>query len=432
MDSDGSPASDARFSFLSAAPAEVRRIEAGDPEAVLGMVARLGLPEAGSGEAAGSGLEIARDESAIPHWIGYIAYDACAAPSLSSGHELGHFRSPGICFARYPALFVFDHREGRNFVAGDDEPTCLSLLELAAIAAGSGEPIGSPSPIAPVKVGPVSASDPAEHARAIAEALELIARGDLYQVNLARKLTAKFEGPPIALALAMRHESPVPLGMFFDDGQRAVVARSMERFLRWKRPSGRLHTRPIKGTKPRAQEQPGSESDASEQKALVADPKEQAEHAMIVDLMRNDLSRVAAIGSVKVVEAFKVEPFARLHHLVSTIACKTRPEVTASEVLRATFPPGSVTGTPKLKAIETIKALEPEPRGIYTGALGFIDRLGGLSLAVAIRTAVIEKGVASYFAGGGIVEASNIAREIEETDLKARVFTDAIKSLSER
>jgi anthranilate/para-aminobenzoate synthase component I len=153
---------------------------------------------------------------------------------------------------------------------------------------------------------------------------------------------------------------------------------------------------------------------------------------MIVDLMRNDLGRVAAIGSVEVVERFVVEPFARLHHLVSTVACTTRPETRVSDVLRATFPPGSVTGTPKLRAIEAIDALEPTARGIYTGAVGFIDRAGGLSLAVAIRTAVVERGVASYFAGGGIVEASDIAREIAETDLKARVFTDAIDKLAEQ
>jgi anthranilate/para-aminobenzoate synthase component I len=150
---------------------------------------------------------------------------------------------------------------------------------------------------------------------------------------------------------------------------------------------------------------------------------------MIVDLVRNDLGRVAAIGSVQVEQRFAVEPFARLHHLVSTVACTTRPEVRASDILYATFPPGSVTGTPKLRAIETIAALEPVPRGIYTGALGFVDRAGGLSLSVAIRTAVVEGSEASYFAGGGIVEASQITREIAETELKARVFVDALRGL---
>ncbi|HKU44274.1 MAG TPA: anthranilate synthase component I family protein, partial [Polyangiales bacterium] len=262
-----------------------------------------------------------------------------------------------------------------------------------------------------------------KHARAIELALEHIARGDIYQVNLARRFWARYDGSPLALALAMRRESPVPLGMYFDDGRRAVVGRSMERFLRWQRSERRLETRPIKGTVAR------SGRDLEEQSALLGDPKEHAEHAMIVDLMRNDLGRVAAVGSVRVEQRFAVEPFARLHHLVSTVACTTRPEVRASDILYATFPPGSVTGTPKLRAIETIAALEPVRRGIYTGALGFVDRAGGLSLCVAIRTAVVEAGVASYFAGGGIVEASDIAREIAETELKARVFVDALRAL---
>jgi para-aminobenzoate synthetase component 1 len=379
------------------------------------MFDAMKVPEAGSG-----GI----DPSAIPYWIGYMAYDACASHARVEG-------GPGLCFGRYPAVIAIDHHAARSFVAGDDARACERLLALAGLAADGGALNGAGSclPQAGGRVGPVHAADPAEHARAIERALELIGRGELYQVNLARKLCAPFERAAFDLALAMREESPVPLGMFFEDGERAVIARTMERFLRWKLPERRLHTRPIKGTTPR--EDRGASRESEEQRALVADPKEHAEHAMIVDLMRNDLGRVAAVGSVEVVEQFVVEPFARLHHLVSTVACTTRPETRRSDVLRATFPPGSVTGTPKLRAIEVIDALEPAARGIYTGAVGFIDRAGGLSLAVAIRTAVVERGVASYFAGGGIVEASDIEREIAETELKARVFTDAIAKLAE-
>jgi anthranilate/para-aminobenzoate synthase component I len=442
LDSDGSGGTEARFSFLSAAPVEWRRAPAGDFAALDGLrvpepavAADGGGAEAdaqGASAGAASGAELC--PSLVPCWIGYIAYDA-----------------PGMCFARYEAVFVFDHCADRRYVAGDDAAACQRLLDLASLAADGGEParesaqalaadgdasrarnIASSSldreperACEGVTAGPVTVADPAEHAGAIAAALALIARGELYQVNLARKLTAPFSGPPLALALAMRDESPVPLGMFFDDSERAVVARSMERFLRWRLPERRLHTRPIKGTRPRVT---GTDA-AEDRRALASDPKEHAEHAMIVDLMRNDLGRVAAIGSVEVAERFVVEPFARLHHLVSTVACTTRPEVCTSDILRATFPPGSVTGTPKIRAIETIAALEPTPRGIYTGAVGFIDRAGGLSLAVAIRTAVVERGVATYFAGGGIVEASDVAKEIDETVLKARVFTDAVTRL---
>jgi len=150
---------------------------------------------------------------------------------------------------------------------------------------------------------------------------------------------------------------------------------------------------------------------------------------MIVDLMRNDLGRVAEVGTVKVEAPLIVEPFTGLYHLVSTVSCVTRPEVSLEAVLEATFPPGSVTGAPKIRALEIIEELEQHPRGIYCGALGFIDHDGGLSLAVAIRTATVAGGRVCYWAGGGIVEASDPDREVAETELKASVFLDAVATL---
>jgi anthranilate/para-aminobenzoate synthase component I len=150
---------------------------------------------------------------------------------------------------------------------------------------------------------------------------------------------------------------------------------------------------------------------------------------MIVDLMRNDLGRVAIPGTVDVAGLFDVEPYAGLAHLVSTVRCVTRPEITLTDVLGATFPPGSVTGAPKIRAVQLIEALERSPRGVYCGAYGHVDRAGGLHLAVAIRTATIAEGLAEYHAGGGLVEASRPAKELAETELKARVFLDALASL---
>ena len=150
---------------------------------------------------------------------------------------------------------------------------------------------------------------------------------------------------------------------------------------------------------------------------------------MIVDLFRNDLGRVSQVGSVCVPEVMAVEPYAGLHHLVSTVRCRTRAGTRLRDVLEATFPPGSVTGAPKLAAIDLIEALEPTPRDAYTGAVGFVDRAGGLSLAVAIRTAICEAGELRYFAGGGIVEASDPDRELAETELKAEVFRSALAAL---
>lgn len=353
--------------------------------------------------------------SEVPRWIGWIAYDA--ARPVHPDRPFASLNADVVSFARYDALAAFDHATGVCCIVGDDPSACARLAaRLGACTADA--PRG--------RVHGVVTPDPAVHRAAIQAALQHIARGDVYQVNLARCWRAGIEGHPLALFLAMRAASPVPLGCYFDDGRCQVLARSMERFLRWERRRCELVTRPIKGTIGRE----GSR-DAIEGAELRADPKERAEHAMIVDLMRNDLGRVASLGTVEVVDLMRVEAYAGLHHLVSTIRCRTAPGTTPGAILEATFPPGSVTGTPKVRAMEIIDALEPCARGVYTGALGFVDREGGLSLAVAIRTAVVSRGEVEYWAGGGIVEASQLEREVAETELKARVFLDAVRSLAQ-
>ncbi|HEY6877912.1 MAG TPA: chorismate-binding protein, partial [Polyangiales bacterium] len=182
----------------------------------------------------------------------------------------------------------------------------------------------------------------------------------------------------------------------------------------------RLVTSPIKGTVARAGD------DAAEARGLLADPKERAEHAMVVDLMRNDLSRVCEVGSVRIEELMAVLPFAGLSHLISTIAGRARPGLGIAELLAETFPPGSVTGAPKERVLRAIAALEPVPRGIYCGCYGFLDRAGGCSLAVAIRSAIVHDGYVDYHAGGGIVADSDPQRELNETELKAAMFVRAL------
>ncbi|MBW2159728.1 MAG: anthranilate synthase component I family protein [Deltaproteobacteria bacterium] len=272
-------------------------------------------------------------------------------------------------------------------------------------------------------VGDIEVDAAPSHRKAIERALDYIGMGEVYEVNVARRWSAPFEGDALELWQAMRAASRVPLGMFFDGGEHAVLACTMERFIHWDAGSKTLVTRPIKGTIRREATDDGASH------RLRADPKEQAEHSMIVDLMRNDLGRVAELGTVRVDAPLIVEPFTGLYHLVSTVSCITRPEVSLEAILEATFPPGSVTGAPKVRALEIIEELEPHPRGVYCGALGFIDHDGGLSLAVAIRTATVSRGRVRYWAGGGIVEASDPDREVAETELKARVFLDAVASL---
>jgi para-aminobenzoate synthetase component 1 len=355
--------------------------------------------------------------------MGFVAYDAALKGSVHTPTRIA--RAPGtplLWFGRYDAVLAWDESAGESWLVGDDEAACNRL------ASRLEEGRARPEPTA--QIDEVVAPDPALHRRAIAAALEHIAEGDIYQVNLARRFSAPFEGEPLALFLAMREASPVPLGFYADTGDHAVLARTMERFLSWDGPEGGLSTRPIKGTIAREGD------DATEASRLRSDEKERAEHSMIVDLMRNDLGRVAAVGTVVVEEPLVVEPYAGLSHLVSTVRCTTAPGVDLADIFAATFPPGSITGTPKIRAMQIIEALEDEPREVYTGAVGMIDRSGGARFAVAIRTAQVRAGRSGnevvYHAGGGLVEASDPGREVAETELKARVFFDAVRSLRRR
>lgn len=397
LDADG--ASDAgRRLFLGAAPVETLRIPWG--EDALDALERLG-----------------RGRGAHPRWIGYVAYDAFWARSKDAPRMARDERWPVLLLHRYDALIEVDLPLARARLLADDRAAADRALER----------LGSPPETAgPVRVDALRVTPRATHAAAVERAREHIAAGDVYQVNLARTWRGDFEGDPLALWLAMREASPVPLGLYLDGGDHQVLARTMERFLEWhpdEAGRGPIATRPIKGTIARAG------ADDREAAALRTDPKEHAEHAMIVDLVRNDLGRVTETGSVAVDAPFAVEPYAKLSHLVSTVRGTTREGTTLGAVLEATFPPGSVTGAPKSSALRIIEALEPVPRGAYCGAVGFVDGAGGLSLAVAIRTAFVGGGEVRYHAGGGLVWDSNPEREVAETELKARVFLDALTEL---
>lgn len=396
-----------RFSFVGSDPLAIVEARADDADP-LAVLARCTPPPPHGGPA-----PLGPEE--VPAWIGFLAYDAAWAGRADARHRRDA-ATPVVRFGRYDALLAFDHREGAAYLVGDDDGA-LSRLEAR---------LEAPAPRLEARVGEISIPDAAVHARAIERVLEHIAAGDVYQVNLARCFEAPFEGSALALFLAMREASPVPFGFYAAHRDLAIAGRSMERFLRWDASSRRVESRPIKGTTARAG------ADAEERRALRASEKEQAEHAMIVDLVRNDLGRVAETGSVKVERLLEVEPYARLHHMVSTVAARTRVDVGAVDVLRAAFPPGSVTGAPKLRAIRLIEDLEDVARGVYCGATGFVDRAGGLSLSVAIRTAQVADGRVRYHAGGGLVWASDPSREIAETELKAKVFFEAVETLRAR
>ena len=242
---------------------------------------------------------------------------------------------------------------------------------------------------------------------------EAIGRGDVLQVNLTRREEAAFEGDAWALYEDLVSAHPAPFAAFLEGPGFAIASCSPERFLQ--RRGDRLEARPIKGTVARGR---GEAEDAARRAWLAASEKDRAENVMIVDLMRNDLGRVAATGSVGVSELFALEPYASVWQMVSTVRARLRPDCGVAQLLRACWPPGSMTGAPKVKAMEIIEGLEPVRRGWYAGSVGYLDCRGNMDLSVVIRTAIVADGRVMVQFGGGIVADSLPAAEWAETVAK--------------
>ena len=287
------------------------------------------------------------------------------------------------------------------------DPTALD----AAFAA-----LAPPPPITGLSAG----CDRAGHTAGIARVLDLIGAGDVYQVNLTFPIRFRYDGDPLALYAALRARQPVAHGgvVALEDG--VVLSVSPELWVEVE--GGRATTRPMKGTSPR-----GSDPCADDlaRKALAADPKQRAENLMIVDLLRNDLARISPPGAVRVPDLFTVETYPGFHAMTSTITARLAPGQGLRDRVAALFPCGSVVGAPKIRAGEIIRALEAEPRGFYTGALGVVAPGGDMAFNVAIRTALLTSGgEGRYGVGGGIVADSDPGAEYDEACLKGRVLTD--------
>ena len=276
--------------------------------------------------------------------------------------------------------------------------------------------LGPPPPIAEVRLG----HDRAAHVKKVRRVLEFIAAGDVYQANLTFPIRFRYEGDPLALYAALRVRQPVAHGGVVDFGEATVLSVSPELFLRID--AGQAASRPMKGTAARRAD---PVADAEAARALAADPKQQAENLMIVDLIRNDLSRICTPGSVTVADLFEVETYPSFHALTSTVSGRLRPGLGLREQIAALFPCGSIVGAPKIRAAEILAGLEDAPRGVYTGAMGWFAPEGGVELNVAIRTALIDpNGEGFYGVGGGVVADSDPDAEYDEALLKARVLTD--------
>ncbi len=283
------------------------------------------------------------------------------------------------------------------------------------------EPPAPPHPSATPRV--VSRHDAASYARLVERAKEHIVAGDAFQLCLTHQLTV--EPPPehpSALYAALRAENPAPFASFLRIGALALVSSSPERFLRLSS-AGIAQARPIKGTRPRGATPAEDERLAQE---LAASEKDGAENDMIVDLLRNDLARVSVPGSVRVLERRVVERHPTVHQLVSTIESRLHPGLGPFDLLRAAFPGGSMTGAPKVRAVDLLAELEPEERGVYSGAVGYVDVRGTLDVAIVIRSFVLTPGVCAFGVGGGVVFDSDPRAEWLETLDKARALVRAL------
>ena len=400
---------------------------------------------AGPGRLQGTGAATSLP-AGLPIGVGWFSYDLArrwrdpraagargAAPEDASAPAGEPFAWPDVEARFFDALWLRDLETGQARVVARDEAAAARLLERLEHPAAVSPP--------PPQIGALAGDrSRASHEASVERIRDYLRAGDAYQVNLARRLSATIgPGDPVWIAARLRERAPAPFAVWMgtrgagatsvgapsEAGDAAlapvdayVVGNSPERFLRV-RPDGSVETSPIKGTRPRGSD---PASDAALRAELRDAAKDRAEHVMIVDLERNDLGQICEVGSVRIDDLMRVVELPTVFHLVSTVSGRLRRDVGLDELLRATFPGGSITGAPKRRAMEIIDELEPVRRGIYTGATGWLGAAGDLDLAVAIRTATVAGGRLSLSVGGGIVVDSDPAAEFAETEVKARAF----------
>ena len=357
-------------------------------------------------------VEACEETGFIGGYAGLFSYDLGQAFERTPQSPPGLGAWPAVAAGWYPAVAVFDHDARRLTVRGD----CAAVQRLAeAITAPARHENAGPGRFDQVW------SD-GRYLSAAIQAVDYVRAGDVFQVNLSHPFRGVLPGDdgPFRLIRRLAAQSPAAFSAYLRiDSERAVVTNSPERFVSVE-PSGRVQTRPIKGTRPRAAD---PETDSRAAAELAASDKDRAENLMIVDLMRNDIARVCKTGSVRAPDLFKVESFSNVHHLVSTVTGQLADGRDVFDLLSASFPPGSITGAPKVRAMEIIAELEGESRGPYCGALGWIGADGAADLNVMIRTAACVKDGPDWRAevrsGGAIVIESDPKEELAETRAKA-------------
>ena len=351
--------------------------------------------------------------------VGYMSYDLCRFIERLPSTTVDDVGFPDMYFGFYDKVIIYDHYANKCLLAGGNEED--DYLAAAVRNKGAASKTGS----CPSKSNnrPVIKSNFTKdsYLDAIRRAKEYIAQGDIYQVNLSQRFETEIGVPPHELYMRLRAVNPAPFSAYLQFDNKAVVSSSPERFLRLRR--GRVQTRPIKGTRPRGSD---AKSDKNLEAQLIKSPKDNAELTMIVDLERNDLGRVCNYGSVRVTGNRTLEAHPTVFHLVATVEGDLHPRYDAVDLIKATFPGGSITGAPKIRAMEIIDELEPTSRSLYTGAIGYIGFNGNMDFNIAIRTFLVKDSRAYFQVGGGIVADSDPEEEYQETLHKARALMESI------
>ena len=350
--------------------------------------------------------------------VGHISYDAVTHLEPVSLPERDLMGAPQMAFLRADSLVVLDNLKGTLFLMTRGPKREAWVQEVEERLNSPLEDVSQDEEVPQIASSTFS---PEGYKAAVRQAVEYIRDGDVIQVVLAQILTIPSSRDPFALYRALRHFNPSPYMFFLDMGSYQLVGSSPEVMVRL---TGRLvESRPIAGTRPRTGN-PTEDRIAVEE--LMADEKEAAEHVMLVDLARNDLGRVATTGSVEVTEFRKVEAYSHVFHLVSHVKGELREGLDALDVIRATFPAGTLSGAPKVRAMEIISELEPVKRGFYGGAVGYLDYGGNMDTCIAIRSLFHRGGLYYLGAGAGIVADSVPEREYDETMSKARGMLAAL------
>lgn len=364
--------------------------------------------------------------------VGFFGYDSVRLVEDIPRNNPDPLATPDINLALHDTLVAFDHLRAvmhlvRILEVDDNDDLEALSAEAREGLDGLARDLHAPCPLPPVgdatEPPTLTSNETAEgFAAKVARAKESIVAGDIFQVVLSRRISADITVDPFALYRAVRVLNPSPYLFFLEMGDHTLVGASPEMLVRVE---GRnVETLPIAGTRKRGATEA---EDAALEAELRADPKECAEHEMLVDLGRNDLGRVSRFGSVKVVEHMTVHKFSHVMHLVSRVVGQLRDDVDALDALYATFPAGTVSGAPKVRAMEIIEELERTARGVYAGAVGYLDYRGDLDTCIAIRTVVVSGGQAHVQAGAGIVYDSVPSLEFEETANKARALMEAVR-----